>query len=171
MSFDARIVDMAEYLWRLNPSPRELAEQNGWGWHYGNPGFEWCGHTAAAVMLGVGVDPELCRTTLASTARLANLGPRGSRWEDHKVPRPEVPLEELSPGDLVCVVTGANKPYGDHIVICVAEPEDGEFQTVEGNASGRLHSGGWGKGVITRTRKLRDVRQVLRITEEYTSNG
>jgi hypothetical protein len=167
MSFDARVVEEAEYLWRLNPTPRELAEANGWGWHYGKPGFEWCGHAAASIYRALGVDPELLRTTFASTARLANKGPSGSRWHDHGYERPEVPLRALRPGDLVCVRTGADKSYGDHIVVCVEAPEDGKFKTVEGNARGHLHSGEWARGVVTRTRKLRDVRQVLRLSEEH----
>lgn len=167
MPLHERIIEEAEYLWRENPSPQELAERNGWGWHYGQPGFEWCGHTVADILRGVGVDEDLLHKTLPSTARLANKGPRGSRWEDLGYERPEVPVSALQPGDVVCVRTRADKSYGDHIVVCVEAPSDGVFRTVEGNARGQLHSGGWARGVVTRTRKLRDVRQVLRITEEH----
>jgi hypothetical protein len=165
--FSARVVEEAEGLWRENPSAKTIAERNDWGWHYGRPGFQWCGHTAACVFRALGVNPELCRATLSSTARLADRGPAGTRWKDHGYTRPAVHTDDMRPGDLVCIVTSERKSYGDHVVICVDGPEDGEFTTMEGNAKGSLCAGGWAKGVVTRKRKLTDVRQVLRITEEH----
>lgn len=164
----ARIVEEAEHLWRENPPPCTIAERNEWGWHCTRRGFEWCGHTVATILRAVGLRPELAKTVFASTARLADKGPAGSRWRDHGLVRPAVPTSALRAGDVACVVTGENKSYGDHIVVVVDGPDTkGFFRTVEGNAKGALHEGGWAKGVVTRERNVKDVRQVLRITEEH----
>lgn len=153
------VLRAAEALWLEQPTAREIAERNEWGWHYGKPGFEWCGHTAAVIFRACGLDPEIARKTFPSTARLANRGPKGSRWR-----RPVVKTADLSPGDLVCVVTGVNRSYGDHIVVATTKPDvHGDFETIEGNAGGETPDGRWvKKGVVKRTRNVRDVRQVLR---------
>lgn len=169
-SFAERVVAEAEAVWQENPHPKVVAEANGWGWHYGRKGFKWCGHTAGMILRRLGVNPELCKKTLASTARLADKGPDESRWSDHGYSRPAVATRDMQPGDIVVIVTGEDKSYGDHITICTGVDIDaGTFTTIEGNAIGLTSSGAWKKGVVKRTRDLSAVRQVLRITEEHTA--
>lgn len=164
----ARIVEEAEALWRESPDARTVAERNGWGWHYGKPGFKWCGHTAAVILRAVGLRADIAEKVMVSTARLADKGPAGSRWRDLNLVRPAIGVAELAAGDIVCVVTGANKPYGDHVVLAVSAPDaNGNFLTVEGNARGELSSGRHGYGVVARTRHISAVRQVLRVKEEH----
>lgn len=166
------------------PAISAIFAANEWplkGGYTGKSGDEYCGHTVAVAFRRIGdfvrpgvcvdlsIHRELAYRTFPSSARLANRGSKDSRWSDHGFARPVIKdHKDIQPGDIVVVVTIARKEYGDHITMATSRPDaSGQFDTIEGNAVGMLGSGKKGKGVITRTRLVADVRQVLRITREH----
>ena len=137
--------------------------------------LNWCGLFPAWCGLHVGLylEPGQCvpvrlrhgvaQRVLPSTYRAQS----PDKWADAGIAPPaQVPHDEIAPGDIITVVTGSGKPYGDHFAIVV----DGEAEsllTVEGNATGELGDGSSGRGVIQRRRPIADVRRVYRLTEKH----
>lgn len=170
----------------------ELFDSNGWAkWlrsmepGHGNcpdgymrpPDPDYCGHGTAwgfrrlgemlqdPTLRDVGLRRDICQRMLASTRRLADLGT--TTWAELGVPDPHLDVaradELLEPGDVVVVVTGANKSYGDHIVTATSRVDaQGMFATIESNARGVRADGSVGKGVVKSFRRLEDVRQLIR---------
>lgn len=112
--------------------------------------FAWCGAFAAECLGRSGLSASIRYKHLASTSRL---------WAYCKGTPRDIPIEEARPGDLA-VVSSGEKSYGEHItVITGVQPDEGLYQTVEGNARG-LAAGDDGtlwEGVVKRTRPYRDL--------------
>jgi len=71
-------------------------------------------------------------------------------------------------GDIVVVYTSSAKTpdYGNHITIALSSPDDeGNFETVEGNAKGEGPNGDWREGVIKRQRSIFDVAHIYRLND------
>lgn len=137
--------------------------------------LEYCGIFWAAMGLDVGmyvrpplspdlqVNPRVAEYVLPSTYRVEHSGHWG------KVPRAErVTIHEMARGDIITVVTGQNKAYGDHFAGVVDVDLDRQIvQTVEANASGVLGSGEHGRGVVRRERKFEAIRRIYRFDERH----
>lgn len=138
-------------------------DANGWrAWLRSQPGCEggyvrrvgsgvdYCGHFLGAM----GAPYDIANKILPSTYRIhATKDPRIKKY----------PPIEVRRADIITVVTGKNKSYGDHF--CIVESVDGDFvHTVEGNASGTLPSGKRGHGVVKNRRAVSSVRCVYRLT-------
>lgn len=126
-----------------------------------------CGHEKPRIKQGI-VDHVLPSTWRLKTA---------DNWISAGAP-PARPLkpERIRAGDIVTVVTGSGKRYGDHIVIALDSPRDGLFPAVESNASGLgepFDNGNpWDglvvgdnphRGFVRRLRSVDDVRRVYRL--------
>ena len=139
--------------------------------------LNWCGLFPAWCGLHVGLylEPGQCvpvrlrhgvaQRVLPSTYRAQS----PDKWADAGIAPPaQVPHDEIAPGDIVTVVTGSGKPYGDHFAIVVDVSRDGAWiDTVEGNATGELGDGEVGRGVVTKVRSLADVVRVYRFDERH----
>lgn len=154
-----------------------------------NPRTSWCGQFVAAmghrvgahlvegVCVPVGIDFDVARTVLVSTARLADR----QRWKAAGVNTPTIyrkassrgmlqrsdgrlvaPSTAIEPGVIATFRTSGRKPaIGDHIVLVERfDAEVGEVYTVEGNGRGTLGDGTWGEGVVRRKRPFSDIRRV-----------
>lgn len=175
-----RAVERLSTLWKTNiRDPEESLEidklflANGWAQHtpYQNqPGAEYCGHTVSYGFQGE-VDDVFLKKILASTTRLADKGP--VKWSELGYDRDSTLVQpgEIQPGDIVVVKTSGKKPWGDHIILAYTHANDVGFGAIEGNAFGVRGDGSWGKGVIRRSRFLKDVRQVIRLDEQFISGG
>ena len=107
----------------------------------------------------VGLHRGIARSVMPSTARIYY----AERWGTLGIQPPErVEPDEIEPGDIICVKTGARKSYGDHFAMARLDPENGRVETVEFNAAGGLGDGAQGRGVVLRDRDLEDVAVVYR---------
>lgn len=128
----------------------------------------WCGlhvgnYLERTMCVPVRLRPHVAQYPLASTWRATDV----DQWEQSDIePPPQVPHDEIAPGDIVAVVTGERKPYGDHFAI-VESVTDAGLETVEGNAFGELGDGEDGRGVVRNVRGLEDVRRVYRLEEMH----
>lgn len=192
------------------PGDREVIagyfRANGWGAWLDNVtggGYvehsrtSWCGQFAAAMgqrvgdylvdgqCVGIGLDDDLARGVIVSTARLADR----KKWRAAGFDMPThyrastVPsmlqrsgdgqlveaASVLFPGVVATFKTSGRKPQiGDHIVIVERfDPETGLVHTVEGNGRGELGDGSSGEGVIRTTRRLADLRRVYPLELEH----
>lgn len=178
---------------------------NGWGsWldavtgggYVETPRTSWCGQFVAAmghrvgdylregVCVPVGIDHDVARMVLVSTARLAD----PKRWRAAGVGTPKIyraastkgmlqrsdgrlvaPASVLEPGVVATFKTTGRKPaIGDHIVLVHSyDVETQTIYTVEGNGRGKLADGTWGEGVIRRSRPLSDLRRVYPLDLEH----
>jgi len=170
-----------------NPDITMLFDENDWGGWLRNPerggcpdGYtrppdpDYCGHTVAWAArhvgdhleddqsVGVMIDPAIAKGVLPSTYRLS----RDEKWEDagHEPPDYVAP-ERIGPGDIV--VVGDSKPYGSHITLCIYPLKDGEFATVEGNATVTFPDGTRGKGVGKDRHSLDEVAAVYRLDSSH----
>lgn len=163
----------------------------GWQWHLDQesggrfdervrkqtPHLEYCGIFVGycGLLLGhrvvedqclpVKLWPKIAKFVLPSTYRADT----PSYWERAEVPEPDpVSADEIQRGDVITVVTGGRKEYGDHYAI-VVEREGDVLHTVEANAYGELggERAGEGRGVVRRTRQLKDVRRVYRLDDRH----
>ena len=106
-------------------------------------GFSWCG--AFAAWCDITLSAELRKKVLPSTYRL---------WEFCKGTARSIPLDEIQRGDIVVVGKKGGKRWGAHITRAL-EVGETHVSTIEGNAHGRLGSGLWGEGVVTRQRPFK----------------
>lgn len=135
------------------------------GWHTEQP--DWCGEFAGYCAGRAGLASRIRKYVTPSTYRLFSPDLRDNKWQKAGYPRPAAPPPgDVRRGDLICVVTGANKAYGDHIAI-VYDVLGDSLYTYEGNARGLLPDGRQGRGVVRQVRKLEDVRQVIRFTAAH----
>jgi hypothetical protein len=77
-------------------------------------------------------------------------------------------VNEISIGDIVTVFTNdSHSPkYGNHIVLAISLiDENGEFETLEGNAKGAGPNGDWREGVSKRTRNINNVACIYRLKD------
>lgn len=132
----------------------------------------WCGlqvgqHLQDGQCVPVRLRHGVASRVLPSTYRVQS----PDRWADAGIaPPPQVPHDEILPGDIVTVVTGDGKSYGDHFAIVESAGRD-ELATVEGNATGDLGDGSRGRGVVRRSRPIADVRRVYRLTRKHFEEG
>ena len=128
----------------------------GWNWeedYVENSQFAWCGAFLAFVYEEVKF--SIRQKIFPSCYRLYNNWANTSRR-----------VNSLSVGDIVTVYTTAKKSYGDHIVFPITNPdENGDFETIEGNAKGFGPKGDWREGVSKRTRNLKDVACIYRLLD------
>lgn len=165
-------------------------EDIGWRWAIDNAGgeryseglrrrnsglLEYCGIFWGAMGLRVGayvvppyspdlqIHPRVAEYVLPSTYRVAHSG----HWGD--VPEAErVTVQEMARGDILTVVTGAGKTYGDHFAGVVDVDERRQIvHTVEANASGELGDGQQGRGVVRRERRYDSIRRIYRFGDVH----
>lgn len=165
-----------------DPTPRKierLLDTACAGWELGEDGrytseseAEWCGYTIAAAgrMLGDYLESRRCLDVALARPVAVHCLPScsrmhaASRWSDAQAPQPEHPdPSEIQRGDIVAVRTTGSQPHGDHLVLATDAPNSVGFDTVEGNAYGRLGDGQHGQGVIRGRRVLEKVYQVYRL--------
>lgn len=133
-----------------------------WTWeedYVKNGQFAWCGAFAAACY-GVAVRSNIRSKIFPSCWRLFDNWSKTSRRQDPS---------KIMPGDIVVVFTSAEKKphYGNHITIARTSPDhEGNFNTIEGNASGLGPDQNWREGVSKRTRNVSDVAYVYRLIDE-----
>lgn len=133
----------------------------GWKWeddYTKNGQFAWCGAFAA-----------FCYNKLRLTIR-SKIFPSCYRlWNAWGGTSRKV--SELNHGDIVVVYTSDDRSpsYGNHITICMSFPDnDGNFETIEGNARGQGPSGDFQEGVIRRKRNVKDIAHIYRpASEDY----
>ena len=128
----------------------------GWGWekmYQKNGQFAWCGAFAAYCWSSVKLD--IRKKIFPSCYRLYSNWSQTSR---------HIPVDKMSPGDIVIVYTAKRSKQGDHITLCKSEPDsDGVFKTIEGNAFGTLGDDTYGEGVIQRERNIKEIAHVYRL--------
>ena len=135
--------------------------------------LNWCGmgigfvgvhlvgnHIVGGQCIDVRLKPGIARHVLPSTMRLQDL----RRWEQAGV-RPPEKVQAPQRGDIITVyTTGVRGDAGDHYAV-VVEVEGDTLHTVEFNATGELGDGTRGRGVVRRTRRVQDVRQICRLED------
>ena len=133
--------------------------------NYCGIGLAWCGvarlghHIEEGLCLPVRLRMDIAVSIMPSTARIYWM----DWWENIPVdPMEQIAPGEIQPGDIVTVKTGPRWERGDHFVMSYHEPVDGILPTYEFNASGELGDGSEGRGVVRRTRKMKDVAIVYR---------
>jgi hypothetical protein len=150
--------------------------QNGYVYRQGS-GVDYCGMFVAWAYSRAGffLAPHVCGAekprlkqglvthVFPSTYRLQS----SARWTNGGAP-PARPITSVNiqPGDVVVVMTGANKPYGDHIALALAAPSGGNVELVEGNAQGSGPNGPI-RGVVKRIRPLSKVARVYRLEAHH----
>ena len=128
----------------------------GWSWeedYKKNGQFSWCGAYAAFCYQKVKF--SLRNKVFPSCYRMNEAWSNTSRR-----------VKNIYVGDIVTVFTTAHKSYGDHIVIALSLVDDnGDFETIEGNAKGFGPNGDWREGVSKRTRNIKDVARIYRLLD------
>lgn len=123
---------------------------------------QYCGLFIAYCGLGI-IQPDICHYVLPSTARAAS----AIKWKEAGVEKPaKVDFDDIRPGDIITVVTTAQKSYGDHFALVLGRKGQ-LLETVEGNATGILASGKRGRGVVKGARDVKSVRCVYRLDERH----
>lgn len=104
------------------------------------------------------LNPQIAEYVLPSTYRIGHSGHWG------KIPPAErVTVHEMDRGDIITVVTGRNKPYGDHFAGVVEVDSMAQtVQTIEANTWGLLGDGTEGRGVVRRSRRFDEIRRIYR---------
>lgn len=107
--------------------------------------------------------PRVAEYVMPSTYRIAHSGHWG------KIPRADrITVHELDRGDIITVVTGRNKPYGDHFAgVVEVDSEAQTVQTIEANTWGVLGDGTEGRGVVRRSRRFDEIRRIYRFDERH----
>lgn len=122
-----------------------------WSWvkYERNGDLAWCGAFAAYCYGTAGLRHEIRYRHMASCSRLCAWSKDNERRIDWRG------TGDIRAGDIVIVGKPSYKRTGQHITICERfDPAAGLVYTIEGNAHGRLPSGAWKEGVITRERPL-----------------
>ena len=76
---------------------------------------------------------------------------------------------EILPSDIVIVYTSQDKTphYGNHITLALSSPnQEGNFETIEGNAKGYGPNEDYREGVSKRIRNIKDVAHIYRLSSE-----
>jgi len=130
----------------------------GWTWeadYTKNGQFAWCG--AFAAFCYTKVQFNIKQKIFPSCYRMySNWGGTSRK------------VAEVMKGDIVVVYTSSAKTpdYGNHITIALSSPDDeGNFETIEGNAKGEGPTGEWREGVIKRQRSIFDVAHIYRLND------
>jgi len=130
----------------------------GWSWekpYERNGQFAWCGAFASFCFTAVRF--PIRQKIFPSCYRLYKNWSNTSR---------HIPIENMMAGDIVVVFSSKRSVQGDHITIATSSIENGEFNTIEGNAHGTLGDGSYGEGVVKNTRKVEQVAHVYRLLED-----
>jgi len=134
-------------------------EGGGWSWlpdYTENGQTAWCGHFAAWCYTKVIFN--IRQKTFPSCRRMYNAWGGTSRK-----------VAEIQKGDIVVVYTSSQKipSYGNHITIALSAPDDdGNFDTIEGNAMGAGPGLDIREGVIKRKRSIFNVAHTYRLRDE-----
>lgn len=134
----------------------------GWTWekdYVRNGQYAWCGAFASAAY-GTDVLLSVRKNTFSSCYRMHRDWFASSRLHNSS---------QILPGDIVVVYTSDERSpsYGNHITIATSAPDkNGDFQTIEGNASGLGPNEDWREGVSKRTRHIDSVARVYRLIDE-----
>lgn len=164
-----QVIDRAESEWNMNVTEPGLGGDSsrinlyikstdglGWTWednYTKNGQFAWCG--AFAAWCYTKANFKIRQKVFPSCYRLWNNWGGTARK-----------VEEIAIGDIVVVYTSSDKSpsYGNHITLALSVPdEDGNFDTIEGNAKGEGPDGDWREGVIKRQRSIFDVAHIYRL--------
>ena len=163
----------------------------GWGWALMEAGVEeyseaarrrhpgllnWCGIGVGWAGLQVGyhlgdqcrpvrLDPLLAKHVLPSTYRADKRADDPEQWAKAGHTPPDRP-DDIQRADIICIVTGSGKEYGDHFAM-VTDVDGDDIHTVEANGYGRRGDGTEGRGVVRTVRQRDDVRRVIRLTDEH----
>ena len=137
-----------------------IKSSNGLGWSWEdnyekNGDFAWCG--AFAAFCYTNLKFTIRQKILPSCYRLYNNWYNTGRRSN-----------EICIGDIVTVFTSSDQSphYGNHIVLVSGlMDENGDFQTIEGNAKGEGPDGEWREGVSTRTRNIKYVACIYRLKD------
>jgi len=127
----------------------------GWTWeddYTKNGSFSWCGAFAAYCYTNLNFN--IRQKIFPSCYRLFNSWYNTSRR-----------ASEICIGDIVTVYTSEEQSphYGNHIVLALSLiDENGDFETIEGNAKGYGPNGDWREGVSRRTRNIKNVACIYR---------
>lgn len=135
---------------------------------------EWCGLFIAYCGLQVGrylqndqcagvqLDKQIVKKVMPSTERLAS----PTRWYSDCPPFAHPGKMKLHKGDVITVGDGR---HGSHICLVRENRQAGKqlVKTYEGNAYGELGTGERGEGVIRRTRKFDEIKQMCRFTRDH----
>lgn len=122
-----------------------------------NGEFAWCG-AFAAFAFGSNVLFNIRHKIFPSCYRMY------SNWYETKRR-----VDNILKGDIVVVFTSSKRSpaWGNHITIALSNPdENGDFETIEGNAKGTGPNGDLIEGVIKRTRNLKNVAFIYRLSNE-----
>lgn len=165
----------------INNDITDMFDQNGWAaWlrttegggcpkgYVRPPDPDWCGHALAnhALKMGKPISKLLCRKVFPSTFRL-NSPKHWSIAGFEEVPRVDK-TDDLKRGDIVVLRWENGKRYGDHITLAISDlKEDGSFETIEGNAKGKLPNGRNGRGLIKQIRNRAQIAKIYRLTEKH----
>ena len=113
---------------------------------------QWCGAFAGFCLAAAGVKPGLLTQKsppelggIGSTYRIDALCKLDER-------RRIVDADDLNVGDVVCLGRKGRYRFGEHIGIVYAPPSHGEFEAIEGNATGFGPDGQQYEGVVRRSR-------------------
>jgi len=134
----------------------------GWTWeedYTRNGQFAWCG-SFAAQCYGDLVRFNIRQKIFPSCSRFYENWASTSRHQD---------IDNLRGGDIVIVFTSDERIpiWGNHITLALSSPDqDGNFDTIEGNAYGYGPDQTWREGVSKRTRNLNEVAHVYRLLDE-----
>jgi hypothetical protein len=170
-----RVLKRAESEWDLNVSePGEGGDSSrisyyiksknclGWSWeddYTRNGQFAWCGAFASACY-STDILLAIRKNTFPSCYRMNRDWGNSSRVQS---------IDSILPGDIITVYTSDERSpsYGNHIVIALSIPnQEGDFETIEGNAHGIGPDDTWREGVVKRTRNISSVARVYRLIDE-----
>lgn len=138
--------------------------------NYCGIGLAWSGlqvgyHLAENLCRPVRLDPAIANHVLPSTYRADKRADDPKHWRRAGYEPPPQP-DAIEKDDIICVVTGAGKEYGDHFAL--VEAVNGEvIETLEFNATGTRGDGSRGRGVVRTTRARGDVRRVIRLEAHH----
>lgn len=144
--------------------------------------LQYCGLFLSWVGLNLGIGmeegmcvpvmlhPNIAYYALPSTVRVAD----PSMWsrEGIDIPMPdELKPSDIQKNDIVTVSTHTDKRQGDHFAL-VEDIIGDTLHTFEANANGSFPGEyGRGRGVVHRTRRRSEVKQVIRLDERHFIQG
>jgi hypothetical protein len=166
------VISRAQNEWAKNVTEPELGgdferinlyiksrEGAGWTWekdYTENGQLAWCGFFAAFCYTKAKFN--IRKKIFPSCYRMCNAWSGTTRK-----------VATILPSDIVVVFTSKDKTphYGNHITIALSSPnENGDFDTIEGNAKGYGPNDDYREGVSKRTRNLEDVAHIYRLSHE-----
>tara|TARA_Y100000592_G_scaffold9199_2_gene12878 strand:+ start:23885 stop:24571 length:687 start_codon:yes stop_codon:yes gene_type:complete len=124
-----------------------------------NNQFAWCGAFQSFIYQEANV--SIRKNTFPSCYRMNRDWRNTKRYINDK--------NTLCKGDLVTVYTSSKRSpdYGNHIVLVNGLiDENGDFETIEGNAKGYGPNQDYREGVSKRTRNIKDIARIYRLLEE-----